>query len=94
MTELKGAKEQLEKLKVSYDKSKITVEEKTREVKALENKVKALEKNLLLEKTLVEIRSTLWANIGQSIPRMRVPPRIARKGHLPRPIGHATDGVL
>jgi len=70
VSELKGAKEKLAKLEVSYDKSKIIVAEKTREVKALENKVKALEKDLLLYKPLVEIRSILWANIGQSITDM------------------------
>jgi len=44
VSELKGVKEKLAKLEVSYDKSKVTVAEKTREVKALENKVKALER--------------------------------------------------
>jgi len=68
--ELKGTKEKLEKLKISYDKSKMSVAEKTREVKALENKVKALEKDLLLDKPLVEIRSILWAKIGKSITDM------------------------
>ena len=34
------------------------------------NKVKALEKELLLENPLGEIRSILWANIGQSITDM------------------------
>lgn len=57
-------------MEISYDKSKMTVAEKTREVKALENKVKALENGLLLDKPLAEIRSILWANIGQSITDM------------------------
>lgn len=67
VSELKDAKEKLAKLEISYDKAKMTVVEKAREVKALENKVKALEKDLLLDKPLGEIKSILWANIGQSI---------------------------
>lgn len=38
-----------------------------REVKALENKVKTLGKDLSLHKPLAEIKTILWANIGQSI---------------------------
>ena len=68
--ELKDAKEKLAKLEINYDKSKMTVEKKTRELKALENKVKELEKDLLLDKPMAEIRSILWANIGQSITDM------------------------
>ena len=67
MAELKETKEKLAKLEVSYDKSKITMAEKTREVKALENKVKSLEKDLILQKTLTEIKTILWTKIGQSI---------------------------
>ena len=67
MLELKEAKEKLAKLEVSYDKSKITVVEKTREIKALDNKIKYLEKELILHKTLLEIKSILWTKIGQSI---------------------------
>lgn len=67
MTNLKEAKEKLAKLEVSYDKSKMTVAEKTREIKALDDKIKSLEKDLTLHKTLVEIKTILWAKIGQSI---------------------------
>lgn len=37
VSELKGTKEKLVKLEISYDKSKMSVAEKTREVKSLEN---------------------------------------------------------
>lgn len=67
MTKLKEAKEKLAKLEVSYDKSKMTVAEKTREIKALDSKIKSLEKELTLHKTLTEIKTILWAKIGQSI---------------------------
>ena len=45
----------------------MTVAEKTREVKALENKIKALEKDLTLHRTLTEIKTILWDNIGKAI---------------------------
>lgn len=66
-TEIKEAKEKLADLEGKYDKSKMTVAEKTREIKALNDKIKALEKNLDLDKTLIEIKKILWANINQSI---------------------------
>ena len=67
VTEINEAKERLAKLEASYDKSKMTVAEKQREIKALGTRVKALEKELLLGKTLAEIKKILWAKIGQSI---------------------------
>ena len=45
----------------------MTVAEKQREIKALEAKVKTLEKELMLGKTLAEIKKIIWAKIGQSI---------------------------
>jgi len=70
VSELKGAKEKLEKLEISYDKSKMTVAERTREVKALENKMKAMEKDLSLDKPLKEIKGILWASIKHSLSTM------------------------
>ena len=67
VTEINDAKDRLAKLETSYDKSKMTVEEKQREIKALEAKVKTLEKELLLGKTLPEIKKIIWVKIGQSI---------------------------
>ena len=67
VTEINIAKEKLAKLEASYDKSKMTVAEKQREIKALEAKVKTLEKELMLGKTLAEIKKIIWAKIGQSI---------------------------
>ena len=67
MIDLKEAKEKLAKLEVSYDKSKMTVAEKTRKIKAFDTKVKSLENELTLHKTLTEIKTILWAKIGQSI---------------------------
>lgn len=67
VTEINDAKDRLAKMETSYDKSKITVAEKQREIKALEAKVKTLEKELLLGKTLAEIKKIIWAKIGQSI---------------------------
>ena len=67
VTEVKEAKEKLAKLEASYDKSKMTVAEKQREIKALDNKIKALEKELILDKTLAEIKKILWAKINQPI---------------------------
>ena len=67
MTEVKEAKEKLAKLEVSYDKCKMKVAEKTREIKAMDNKIKSLENELTLHKTLAEIKTILWAKIGQSI---------------------------
>jgi len=45
----------------------MTVAEKTKEIKALDNKIKSLEKELTLHKTLAEIKTIMWAKIGQSI---------------------------
>ncbi len=67
VTEINEAKDRLAKLETSYDKSNMTVAEKQREIKALEAKVKTLEKELLLGKTLAEIKKIIWAKIGQSI---------------------------
>ena len=43
------------------------VAEKTREVKTLEKRIKELEKELTLDRTLAEVKKTLWTKIGQSI---------------------------
>lgn len=67
MAELKEAKEKLAKIEERYDKSKQDVAEKTREVKTLENRIKELEKELTLDRTLAEVKKSLWAEIGQSI---------------------------
>ena len=67
MAELNEARESLAKLNARYDKSKQTVAEKGREVKSLKDKIKELEKELTLDKETVELKTVLWANIGQSI---------------------------
>ena len=67
MAELKEARENLVKLNERYDKSKQTVAEKGREIKALKDKIKELEKELTLDKVIAELKTVLWANIGQSI---------------------------
>ena len=67
MTQLNQAKENLAKLNERYDKSKQSVAEKGREIKALKEKIKELEKELTLDKVVAELKTVLWANIGQSI---------------------------
>ena len=67
MSELKEARENLGKLNERYDKSKQTVAEKGREIKALKDRIKELEKELKLDKVTAELKTVLWANIGQSI---------------------------
>ena len=67
MEELNEARENLVKLNEIYDKSKQSVAEKGREIKALKQKIKELEKELTLEKVVDELKTVLWANIGQSI---------------------------
>ena len=67
MAELNEARENLAKLNEKYDKSKQNVAEKGREIKALKEKIKELEKELTLDKVIAELKTVLWANIGQSI---------------------------
>ena len=67
MTELNEARENLVKLNEKYDKSEQNVAEKGREIKALKEKIKELEKELTLNKVVAELKTVLWANIGQSI---------------------------
>lgn len=67
MIELNEAKENLAKINEKYDKSKQNVAEKGREIKALKEKIKELEKELTLDKVVAEVKTVLWANIGQSI---------------------------
>jgi len=67
MTELNQAKETLAKLNERYDKSKQNVAEKEREIKALKRRINELEKELTLDKVTAELKTVLWANIGQSI---------------------------
>ena len=67
MKELNEARENLAKVNERYDKSKQTVAEKGREIKALKDRIKELEKELKLDKVVAELKTVLWANIGQSI---------------------------
>ena len=67
MTELNEARENLAKVNERYDKSKQTVAEKGREIKALKDRIKELENELKLDKVVAELKTVLWANIGQSI---------------------------
>lgn len=67
MTELNQAKETLAKLNERYDKSKQNVAEKEKEIKALKRRINELEKELTLDKVTAELKTVLWANIGQSI---------------------------
>jgi uncharacterized coiled-coil DUF342 family protein len=67
MGELNEARENLAKLNEKYDKSKQSIAEKGREIKALKEKIKELEKELTLDKVVAEVKTVLWANIGQSI---------------------------
>ena len=67
MTELNETREKLAKINERYDKSKKNVAEKEREIKALKKRITELEKELTLDKVTAELRTVLWANIGQSI---------------------------
>ena len=67
MAELNEARDNLAKLNEKYDKSKQSIAEKGREVKALKEKIKELEKELTLDKVVAQLKTVLWANIGQSI---------------------------
>ena len=67
MTKLNQAKETLAKLNERYDKSKQNVAEKEREITTLKRRINELEKELTLDKVTTELKTVLWANIGQSI---------------------------
>lgn len=67
MLELNQAKDSLAKVNERYDKSKKNVAEKERDIKALKKRITELEKELTLDKVTAELKTVLWANIGQSI---------------------------